>query len=66
MGAFNGKPVGRPPHKNSKEAPPQAGDELGAYSYSQLLRMNDRFVERVERAIARGLERPCDESERAA
>src|SRR5262249_19795254 len=57
MGALNGKPVGRPPHKNSKEAPPVAGDELGAYSYSQLMRMDEKFRERMTRAIERGLER---------
>ena len=60
MGALNGKPVGRPPHKNSKEALPVAGDELGAWSYSQLLRMNEKFSQRMTRAIERGLEQPLD------
>ena len=47
----------------------QPGDEqVGAYSYEQRVRMNDRFVERVERAIAAGKERrPNGEApERAA
>jgi len=66
MGAINGKPLGRPPHKNSKEAPPQAGDELGAYSYSQLMRMDEKFRERMTRAIERGLERSPEDPVRAA
>jgi len=56
MGALNGKPVGRPPHKNSKEAPPVARDELSTWPYAELLRMNADFCRAMERAIKkRGL-----------
>jgi hypothetical protein len=39
---------------------------VGDYTREQLLRMNERFVERVERAIARGLERRPENGERPA
>lgn len=32
------------------------GDEIGAYTYERLLEMDARFCERLERAIALGLE----------
>jgi hypothetical protein len=53
----------RPPVALCGQAPlpPVERDGDAPYSYAQLLRMNQRFVEQVERAIARGLERPCDE-----
>src|SRR5262249_6998031 len=38
MSTGNGRPLGRPPHKNSKAAPLQPGDEVGAHTYAQLLR----------------------------
>ena len=57
MSTGNGRPLGRPPHKNSKAAPPQPGDEVGAYTYAQLLRMDRRYVAAAEEAIRLGLER---------
>jgi len=39
----------------------QPGDEVvGEYSRERLLRMDERFRERMQRAIERGLERPPD------
>ena len=57
MSTGNGRPLGRPPHKNSKAAPLQPGDEVGAYTYAQLLRMDRRYVAAAEEAIRLGLER---------
>ena len=57
MSSGNGRPLGRPPHKNSKAAPLQPGDEVGAYAYAQLLRMDRRYVAAAEEAIRLGLER---------
>src|SRR6516162_4259834 len=57
MSTGNGRPPGRPPHKNSKAAPLQPGDEVGAYTYAQLLRMDRRYVAAAEEAIRLGLER---------
>jgi hypothetical protein len=51
----------RPIHDRPKSShvEPEPGDERnGDYSREQLKRMNARFVERVERAIAAGDERP--------
>jgi hypothetical protein len=58
----NGKRVlvRRASHYASKDRPPQPGDEAGAWPHEQLLRMNERFVERMEHAIERGLERRPD------
>ena len=40
------------------DAPPQPGDEVvGGWSRERLERMNRKFVDRLERAIARGEER---------
>jgi hypothetical protein len=48
-------------------AVPVAGDELGAYTHEQLIKMDLVFVAAVETAIRRGLERPPEEgSARAA
>jgi len=48
-------------------APPQRGDERsGDYTQEQLLKMDSKFCARLQRAIARGLERPTGERERAA
>jgi hypothetical protein len=38
----------------------QPGDEVGAYTHAQLVRMNSDFVAAVERAFSRGLERRTD------
>jgi hypothetical protein len=57
MSTGNGRPLGRPPHKNSKTAPLQSGDEVGAYTYAQLLRMDRRDVAAAKEAIRLGLER---------
>ena len=53
------------PYRNGKNCAPIDDDGEAPYSRAELLRMDRRFVERVERAIARGLEQPPD-SERAA
>jgi hypothetical protein len=57
----NGTKGRRSRYVGKLHVPPVERDGDAPYSYVQLLRMNQRFVERVERAIARGLERPCDE-----
>ena len=57
MSSGNGRPLRHPPHKNSKAAPLQPGDEVGAYAYAQLLRMDRRYVAAAEEAIRLGLER---------
>jgi hypothetical protein len=65
----NGKRNRRPEHYNaSKLADAQPGDEaIGDWPRDRLIRMNERFVERMKRAIALGLERPdLEGSERAA
>jgi hypothetical protein len=57
MARANGRPRGRPPHKNSKAALPMPGDEqYGDYSHAQLIRMDNRFRARVLRAFKRGKE----------
>jgi hypothetical protein len=58
--SVNGKRNRRPePYTSGKDCPQQPGDEVvGEYSRERLLRMNDRFVERVEHAIRLGLEHP--------
>jgi hypothetical protein len=66
MGALNGKPVGRPPHKNSKEAPPVDGDGDAPYSRERLIKMNERFSQRMQRAIERGKEKPPVDPVRAS
>jgi hypothetical protein len=38
----------------------QPGDEVGAYTHAQLVRMDSDFVAAVERAFERGLERRPD------
>jgi len=48
---------GRPPHLcHSKDDQPQEYDGASPYSQSELAWMNDRFVERVERAFENGSE----------
>ena len=60
MARANGRPRGRPPHKNSKAALPMPGDEqYGDYSHAQLIRMDNRFRARVLRAFKRGKENRC-------
>ena len=57
MSKANGKPRGRPPHKNSKAALPMPGDEqVGGWSQAQLIRMDHRFRARLLRAFESGKE----------
>jgi len=49
---------GRKPYR-SRSMQPQPGDELGPYSLEHLAEMNERFVERLERAFASGAESPA-------
>jgi hypothetical protein len=53
MGALNGKPVGRPPHRNSKAALPVETDADAPYSQAQLIKMDSRFCERMQWALAK-------------
>jgi hypothetical protein len=57
MSTGNGRSLGRPPHENLKAAPLQPGDEAGAFTYAQLLRMHRRDVAAADEAIRLGLER---------
>jgi len=62
----NGQPRSQP-YLNGRDTPPQAGDELGAYTHEQVIKMDRDFVAAVERAISRGLERrPEERKARAA
>jgi hypothetical protein len=55
MARRNGKPLGRPPHKSSRRAPFEPGDEqVGEYKRDQLLAMNAKFCARLEAAFAAG------------
>jgi len=58
----NGKRIRRPePYVCGKDTPSQPGDEqIGAYSYEQRIRMDEKFTRAVERAISLGLERRPD------
>jgi hypothetical protein len=57
MSASNGKPPGRPPHRNSKFGPCAANDgTIGAWPRPQLVRMDARFCAALERAFKRGKE----------
>jgi hypothetical protein len=57
MSSSNGKRR-REPYTNGKSSPSQPGDERdGEWPRERLIEMDRRFVERVERAIALGLER---------
>ena len=59
MTTSSGRSVGRPPHVHSqiRDGRYEPGDEItGGWTLERLLRMNNRFVERLERAVARGLE----------
>lgn|SRR5262245_1255874 len=61
MATSNGRSVGRPPYTHSqiRDGDYEPGDEMvGGWSLQQLHDMNDRFVERMNRAIALGLEAP--------
>jgi hypothetical protein len=51
MAKANSRPRGRPPHKNSKAAPSEPGDEQGAYTHAQLIRMDNRVRARLLRAF---------------
>ena len=49
------------PYVSGKQTPWQPGDhEQGCWGYDRLIAMDRRFVERVERAIALGLQRRPD------
>jgi len=66
MATSSGRSVGRPPyvHSRIRDGGYEPGDEIaGGWTLERLLRMNDRFVERLERAIARGLESRPQETE---
>jgi hypothetical protein len=53
----NGTRTGRKPYLSSKSmTPSQSCDELGTWSCRQLLSMDQRFCERVERAFRSGRE----------
>ena len=57
MSETDGRPRGRPPHRNtSKAALPEPGDEQPTYSHTQLIRFNNRFRARLLQAFRRGLE----------
>ena len=64
MTTSNGR--GRPPYMHSqiRDGRYEPGDEIaGGWPPEQLLRMNERFAERLERAFARGLESRPQETE---
>jgi len=56
MAKANGGPRGRPPHKNSRAALPEPGDEQATYTPEQLIRMDSRFRARLLRTFERGEE----------
>ena len=56
MAAVNGRRRGRPPHKNSKAALPEPGDEQDTYTHALLIRFDNRFRVRLLRAFQKGLE----------
>jgi len=58
MSATNGIPRGRPPYRqHSKAQEAQPGDEQFTYTRTQLVRMDNRFRARLQRAFERGKER---------
>jgi hypothetical protein len=64
MATSSGRPVGRPPYLHSHSEAYEPGDEIiGGWPIDRLLRMNDRFVERLKHAIARGLEKRPKETD---
>ena len=53
------------PYLNGRDTPSQPGDDVvGGWTHEQLMRMDARFRERLERAIARGKEHPKDDPAR--
>jgi hypothetical protein len=50
--------VNRSSYSDRDDTPAEPGDERGTWSRSRLERMDRRFVERLERAIAAGREHP--------
>jgi hypothetical protein len=65
MATSSGRSIGRPPHMHSRIRDDlcESGDEIaGEWTPDELLRMNARFVERLEHVIARGLERRPDQA----
>ena len=66
MATSSGRSVGRPPHVHSRirDGHYEPGDEVtGGWTLERLRRMNAPFVERLEHAIARGLEKRPQETE---
>jgi hypothetical protein len=57
MSTGNGRPLGRPPHKHSKTAVAQPGDEQFTWTRERLERMDARFTKRLEWAFQWGHER---------
>jgi len=59
--------TGRPPTRRDANAAPERNDErCGDYTRARLEQMNQRFVERVERAISAGREHRPNDKEDAA
>jgi hypothetical protein len=56
MSTGNGRPLGRPPHKHSKTAVAQPGDEQFTWSRKRLEKMDARFTRRLEWAFQWGHE----------
>ena len=66
MATSSGRSVGRPPHVHSRirDGHYEPSDEVtGGWTLERLRRMNDRFVARLEHAIARGVEKQPRETE---
>jgi hypothetical protein len=58
MATSSGRSVGRPPHLHNQIQDYEPGDEIiGGWPLDRLLHMDNRFVERLKHAIARGLEK---------
>jgi hypothetical protein len=52
MAASSGRSVGRPPYLHNHSEDYEPGDEIiGGWPIDRLLRMNNRFVERLKHAI---------------
>jgi hypothetical protein len=56
MSTGNGRPLGRPPHKHSKTAVAQPGDEQFTWTRKRLEKMDARFTRRLEWAFQWGHE----------
>ena len=62
MAMGNGGPRGRPPHKNSKTALAEPGDEQHTWTRERLEQMDARFAKRLEWAFQWGHERRASAS----